>query len=126
MKIVGWILSLVLAALLIFGSAMSKFNATEDFAKELDRQGWSAEAAKRVGIVEVGIAVLFLIPQTSFLGAILITAYLGGAVATHVRINDSTFFVPIIVAIVAWIAVGLRDWRVFDLAFFRPPKDRKE
>ena len=78
--------------------------------------GWSVDVMVRVGIVEVVIALLFLVPRTSFVAAILLTAYLGGATATHLRVGDPFFF-PIIIGVVAWIALGLRDSRVFRIAF---------
>jgi hypothetical protein len=80
--------------------------------------GWSEEIMYRIAVVEVAVAILFLIPQTAFVGAILLAAYLGGAVATHVRVSDP-FFMPIILGVLAWIALGLRDPRVFDVAFRR-------
>jgi hypothetical protein len=46
------------------------------------------------------------------LGAVLLTGYLGGATATHVRINDHNFFIPVVVGIVVWLALYLRDRRV--------------
>jgi hypothetical protein len=73
----------------------------------------------KIGVVEVALAILFLIPRTAFLGTVLLTAYLGGAVATHVRIGDAFYF-PIVIGILAWIALGLRDPRVFANAFQKP------
>lgn len=56
-----------------------------------------------------------MIPRTAFLGAILLTAYLGGATVTHVRIGDP-FIAPVIIDILVWIALGLRDSTIFSLA----------
>jgi hypothetical protein len=53
-----------------------------------------------------------LLPRTAVLGAVLLTGYLGGATATHVRINDHNFFIPVVVGIVVWLALYLRDRRV--------------
>ena len=78
--------------------------------------GWTEDVMFTIGVVEVVIAVLFLTPRTAFVAAILLSAYLGGAVATHVRVADP-YFVPIIIGVVAWISIGLRDPRVFNLAF---------
>jgi len=79
------------------------------------KMGWSEEVMVKIGIVEVAIAVLFLIPRTAFVAAILLAAYLGGATATHVRAGEAFFF-PIIIGVVAWIALGLRQPDVFRLA----------
>lgn len=81
--------------------------------------GWSEDVMFYIGVVEVIIAVMFVIPRTAFIGAILITAYLGGAIATHVRISDPFIF-PIIIGVIYWVALGLRDQRIFTLAFGMP------
>jgi hypothetical protein len=68
----------------------------------------------RVTIVEIGCAILYAIPRTAVLGAILLTGYLGGAVATHVRVEEPFFF-PLIVGIMVWAGLYLRDARVREL-----------
>ncbi len=57
-----------------------------------DKMGLEDGRHVTIGIVEVVCTLLFLIPQTAFIGAVLLTAYLGGAVATHVRIGDNFIF----------------------------------
>jgi len=123
LRITGWILSTLLAALLIIASAPGKFVDWEGKAEMFNHLGYSTDVMTRIGVVEVLVAVLFLIPRTGFLGAVLLTAYLGGATATHVRVGDP-FFMPIIVGIVAWIAYGCRRPEVFTLAFRAAPADR--
>ena len=68
-----------------------------------------------LGVIEISAAVLFLIPRTAFLGAILSTAYLGGALWTHLRVGDTWYF-PIIIGVVMWVALGLRQPVIFKLA----------
>jgi hypothetical protein len=70
----------------------------------------------KIGIVEVIVALLFLIPRSSFIGAVLLTAYLGGATASHVRVGGP-FFAPVIIGVVVWVALGLRNPDVFQMAF---------
>ncbi len=65
----------------------------------------------RIVIVELACAIIYAIPRTSVLGAILMTGYLGGATATHVRVGEP-FFVPIVVGIVVWLGIYLRDKRL--------------
>lgn len=120
LKIVGWSLSGLLSAFLAIASASGKFTQWEGKAEMFAALGWSENVMVRIGIVEVVIAGLFLCPRTGFVAAILLSAYLGGAVATHVRVGDP-FFMPIIIGVVAWIALGLRDPRVFSLAFTKAP-----
>ena len=59
--------------------------------------------------------LLYLVPHTSILGAVLLTGYLGGAVATHVRVSDSNFVFPVIFGALLWGGLWLRDGRVRDL-----------
>ena len=115
LQIAGWILSGVLSAFLIFGSAAGKFTDWEGKAEMLEQLGFSSDVMWNIGVVEVICAVLFLIPKTSFVGAILLTGYLGGATATHVRIGDP-FMAPVITGIVVWGALGLRQADIFRLA----------
>lgn len=114
-RITGWVLSFLLAAFLIVASATGKFTQWEGKAEMFGKLGWAEDVMFNIGIVEVAIAILFLIPRTSFAAAILLAAYLGGAVATHVRVNDPFWF-PIVIGIFAWIALGLRQPEVFRLA----------
>lgn len=116
LEIAGWVLSVLISLFLIGASAMGKFTQWEGKAEMFGKMGWTEEVMFKIGIVEVAIAILFLIPRTSFVAAILLAAYLGGAVATHVRVGDAFFF-PIIIGVLAWIALGLREPDVFRLAF---------
>ena len=114
-KIVGWVLSGLLTAFMMF-SASGKFMDFPGKAEMFGKLGWSEGLMFNIGIVEVIIALLFLVPRAAFVAAILLTAYLGGAVAAHVRIGDAFVF-QVTIAVVYWIALGLRDRRVFDLAW---------
>jgi hypothetical protein len=105
----------LLSAFLIFGSAGGKFREWPGKAEMLDHLGYSSEVIFKIGFVEVIVAILFLVPRASFVGAVLLTGYLGGAIATHVRVGDP-FFMPIIMGVVVWIALGLREPSVFSLA----------
>jgi hypothetical protein len=77
-----------------------------------------------IGIVELACLAAVMIPRTSILGAILLTGYLGGAVATHVRIGNPLFthtLFPVYVAVLVWGGLYLRDDRVRALIPFRRP-----
>ena len=107
-KIVGWVLSFLVAAFLIFGSAMGKFMDFDGKQQMLDHLGYTAETLRSIGFLEITLSVLFLIPKAEPFGALLLTAYLGGATATHVRVGDPFYF-PIIVGVVMWVALLLRS-----------------
>ncbi|MGH9915007.1 MAG: DoxX family protein [Pyrinomonadaceae bacterium] len=75
--------------------------------------GYSESIILGLGIVLIACTVLYLIPRTSVLGAILLTGYLGGAIATHVRVGqDSTIFFPVFFAVLIWGGLFLRDGRL--------------
>lgn len=116
LRIIGWVLSALIALFLIGASATGKFTEWEGKTEMFAKMGWTEDVMFKIGIVEVAIAVLFLIPRTAFLAAILLAAYLGGATATHVRLGEA-FFMPILIAVAAWVALGLRQSKVFELAF---------
>jgi len=119
--IAGWVLSGLLSAFLIVASATPKFIQWEGKKEMMEKLGWTTEMIFKIGFVEAALAILVLIPQVAFLATVLLTAYLGGAVATHVRISEAQFVFPIVFGILAWVALGLRDPRVFATAFQRPP-----
>jgi hypothetical protein len=66
------------------------------------------------GILEVTCVVIYLIPRTAILGAILLTGYLGGAIATHARVGDP-FVIPLILGVVVWAGLYVRDERLRSL-----------
>ena len=119
MRWIGYVLSaipvlmmgVVGTGVLLFGSKM----AAEGMAK----QGYPPGAAKPLLIVEIVSAILYAIPRTAVLGAILLTGYLGGAVATHVRAGEKEWFIPVLFGIVVWLGLWFRDARVRALAPLR-------
>jgi DoxX-like family len=73
--------------------------------------GYPDGSLLRITIVELACALVYAIPRTSVLGAILMTGYLGGATATHVRVGEP-FFIAIIAGVVVWAGLFLRDARL--------------
>lgn len=118
--ITGWVLSAVLSLFLIGASAVGKVTEWEGKADMFAKMGWSEEVMFKIGIVEAFISILFLIPRTAFVAAILLAAYLGGATATHVRVGEP-FFMPVLIGILIWVALGLRQPGVFQMALGLPP-----
>ena len=74
--------------------------------------GYPPGALVPIGITELACAVLYVIPRTSVLGAVLVTGYLGGAVATHVRLSQPVYPAPAILGVLAWLGLYLRDPRL--------------
>jgi DoxX-like family len=80
--------------------------------------GYPLDSVRTIGIIELVCVVLYLVPRTSVLGAILLTGYLGGAIATHVRIGNPLFthvLFPIYVALFVWGGLYLRERRLREL-----------
>jgi hypothetical protein len=103
---VGWTISVLLSAMLGM-SAYFKFSPSSEMGEMLAHIGYTAEAMFPLGVIEIACFLLFLLPQTSFIGAILLTGYLGGAISAHYRINDSVM-VPVIMALLVWVGYALR------------------
>ena len=104
----------IISALPVLALLMSggmKLMQPPDLVKGFDKLGWPVSVALGLGIVELVCTALYAIPRTSVLGAILLTGYLGGAVATHVRIGDP-FIAPIILGVLVWLGLFWRDARL--------------
>ena len=105
--VTGWVLS-VLLAFLFLPSAFFKVAQPAGFLEEWTKS-YPAEAARPLGIIELTMFVLYLVPKTRYLGGLIMLAYLGGAVATHLHAGDGLFPVPILVGIIAWLGLYFRD-----------------
>ncbi len=111
----------MLSALIIFPFGMSaffKFNPPPEIVENFVKMGFTAEQMRMIGVVEVACLVVYLIPQTAVLGAILLTGYLGGATEVHVHQKES-FAPPVIIGVIVWLGIFLRDPRVRALIPFR-------
>jgi len=105
--VTGWVLSGILG-LLFLPSAFFKIAQPAGFLEEWTKS-YPAEAARPLGIIELTMFVLYLVPKTRYLGGLIMLAYLGGAVATHLHAGDGLFPVPILVGIIAWLGLYFRD-----------------
>ena len=106
-RVTGWVLSGILS-LMFLPSAFFKIAQPSGFAKEWSKN-YPVAAALPLGIIELTMFLLYLFPKTRYLGGLVMLAYLGGAVATHVHTKDGMFFVPVIVGVIAWLGLYLRD-----------------
>lgn len=116
MQRTGWLLSFLVVAQLLSSAwfrATRHSNAVEEI---VSGYGFPESAILRIVIAECALVVLYLIPQTSVLAAILIAGYLGGAVAAHLRVDDTArAAIPLVVGILAWGGLYLRDGRIRQL-----------
>jgi hypothetical protein len=117
----------VVSALPVLGLAMSaamKLSHNAQMVPQfVGKFGFPESSIGPIGAVELLCAILYAIPRTSVIGAVLLTGYLGGAVATHVRVGDS-FIVPLLLGVLVWAGIFLRDVRVRALLPLRRAESR--
>ena len=107
----GWVLG-VLPCLLLLFSAYMKFMKPPEVIKGTEESGWPVHLITTLGVLELTCTVIYLVPRTAVLGAVLLTGYLGGAVSSHVRLEDGKWFVPAVLAVLLWLGLFLRDRRL--------------
>ena len=110
----GRAISALVVLFLIFDSLM-KFVKPAPVVTASAHLGLPVSAVAGIGIVLLACTTLYVIPRTSILGAILLTGYLGGAVATHLRVGDPLFshvLFPTYVGALVWLGLYLRDDRL--------------
>ncbi len=120
-RIVGWVLTVLVTLFLGLASGIPKFIDFPGKQELMEKLGIPMSLNPTLGVLEIGIALLYVIPRTSFLGAILLTGYLGGAIFTHVRVNDTWWF-PLLIGILAWLGLALRRPIIFHLLTASEPK----
>ena len=104
----------------VLSSATWKLTRNPWYVAEFGRIGWPTSALNLLAGLQLGCIVLYLIPQTAILGAILLTGYLGGAIASYVRIGDPyPILVPLSTSIIAWLGIYLREDRLRSLVPIR-------
>jgi hypothetical protein len=118
----GWFLSFVVVAQLLSSAFFRAAYHTYAVAEIVTGYGYPESAIVLIVMAECALVLLYLVPQTSVLAAILLTGYLGGAVATHLRIADTArAAIPLVVGILAWGGLYLRDRRIRQLVPLRRP-----
>lgn len=114
---IGRILTGLAVAFLTFDTVI-KLIVIQPVVDSLQRLGYPVSLARGVGTLELICLALYLIPRTSVFGAVLLTGFLGGAVATHVRVQDPLFshvLFPVYIGFLAWVGLYLRDRRLRSL-----------
>jgi hypothetical protein len=115
---VGIVLSALPVAFLVFDSVM-KLMLVPAVVEGTAKLGYPAATARPLGVLLLVSVICYVVPRTAPLGAVLLTGYLGGAIATHVRVGDPLFshiLFPVYVALLLWGGLYLRDERVRALA----------
>ncbi len=107
----GRVVSAIPVLILLFGGGM-KLLELPSVLQGFAQYGFPAGTIPVIGILEIGSSIVYLIPRTAALGAILMTGLLGGAIASNVRINNHAYFFPLVVGVLVWAGLYLRDWRL--------------
>lgn len=105
--IAGWVLS-GLTALVLLGTAAVKLIGNDAYIEQTEGIGWTAATLTTLASIQISIVVIYLVPKTAVLGAILIAGYYGGAVAAYVRLEQMDWVAPLVLGIVAWLGLYLR------------------
>ena len=101
-----------LPVLLLLLSGVMKLMKPAPLVQGFAQFGYPESLILKIGILEIFCTVFYMIPRTSVLGAILMTGYLGGATATNVRVGDPSSFIPVLVGVLVWAGLYLRDDRL--------------
>jgi hypothetical protein len=106
LKATGWVLTIILA--LLFGmSAFLKLTQNEAALAQAATIGFDAGTYQAIGILEVISLLLFILPRTGVLGSLLLIAYMGGAIVTHLQ-HQQPIFMAVLIQILVWITALVR------------------
>ncbi|HLW42635.1 MAG TPA: DoxX family protein [Flavobacterium sp.] len=105
-KITGWSLTIILG-LLFTMSAFTKLAQNEEALAQASTFGLDATTYQFIGIIEIIALILFIIPRTGVLGTLLLVAYLGGAIVTHLQ-HQEPIATAVIIQMVLWITAFIR------------------
>ena len=117
----GRIISALVVLFLVF-DAVIKLMKIAPVVKAFAELGYPANLPVPIGILLLVCTSIYVIPRTSVLGAILLTGYLGGATATHVRAGQPFYF-PILFGVLVWGGLNLRESRLHSLIPLRSPRN---
>ena len=122
----GRILS-TLPVLFLLMDGIMKLVKPEPVVKATVDLGYPENVIMAIGVVLLGCVILYVVPRTAVLGAILLTGYLGGAIATHVRVGNPLFshaLFPVYLAVLIWGGLYLRESRLRALIPLRRDSER--
>jgi DoxX-like family len=110
----GRVLSWLPAALVLFGAVM-KLLKLPSVIEGMAQHGIAEHLVVPVGLIELVCAVVYLVPRTAVLGAILMTALMGGATLTNIQTGDPSYVLTVVLGVMVWAGLYLRDRRLREL-----------
>jgi len=117
---IGRVLSAIPVGMMLFSAAMKLHPSPEVVQFTVNHLGYPEAVLTTLAILELTCVVVYVIPRTAVLGAILLTGYLGGAVASHFRVGDPPI-AQVLLGVLAWGGLYLRDERLRALLPLRQP-----
>ena len=111
----GWVLTGLFSVFLIVASVGPKLVGADVAADTLRQLGWPENHVLMLGLIELACLALYLYPRTSIAGAVLMTAYIGGAIATQLRAENPLFshvLFGVYLGLLLWGGLWLRDARL--------------
>lgn len=116
-SLLGWVMTILAAGIFVLSATM-KLTANPKVLPMMAQLGWQASMLTPLAILELTCVVLYLLPPVAVLGGIILTGYLGGAIATHVRVGQPVYM-HIVIGLFIWGGLFLRDARLRELIPFR-------
>ncbi|HEY1240231.1 MAG TPA: DoxX family protein [Bryobacteraceae bacterium] len=101
-----------LTVLFMLFAAIVKLRPSPELIQGFQQYGYPGALVVTVGIIELVCTLVYLLPSTRVLGAILLTGVLGGATATNVRVDQPTWILPVVLGVLVWLGLFLRDERL--------------
>jgi len=111
-KKAGWSMTALFALFMLIGSAAPKLLGAQVATDSMTSLGWPTQHLLLVGVIEAACTVLFTMPRTALIGAVLLTGLFGGALASHVRVDSPLFshtLFSIYLGAFMWLSLWLRD-----------------
>jgi len=119
LTIAGWVITALVSAFMMFSGVM-KLLRPDPVVEGFAEFGYPESTIIPIAVTEIACVAIYLIPRLAPIGAILLTGYLGGAIATHVRAEEM-FVAPAAIAVAAWLGLYLRMPRVRSLFSIMKP-----
>lgn len=111
-KWIGIVISFLVVVMMLFSATLKLAKPDEVVKGFVDQFGYPESQLVIIGILEIVCALVYAFPKTAVLGAVLLTGYLGGAVATHTRVQDPMLLSAVIMGIFVWLGLWFRDARI--------------
>jgi hypothetical protein len=115
MKIAGWVLSGLVALFMLAASVAPKLLQLDIAIASMGVIGWPLKYLVLIGVIELACVVLFLVPRTALLGAVLFTGLLGASLAANLRVDNPLFshtLFSLYLGVAVWVALWLREEKV--------------